>query len=621
MLPVAMAVAQRILIPIFDPAQASPFLKIAEALPPNGKVVALKVVCVPEEDSLSEGAEKAPTDRAALDKLKEQFPEDRIELRTLVRVSRKVSEGIVETVVGEGCDLLLLFWKGYASSQEQLFGVTIDKLLDQPPCNILVVRTPDIFDCRSILLPVRGGPHAEFALEVTSQLARVLKGEFTLLHCEPHEGELRHHNRPYLDFLNSLRFHPQIKRFLAVQAAPESAIMEEAKRHDLVILGAGAQTEPQAFFLGTVVEHIAQQLQKPLIVVKTPRPLHPWRPQPTDQQKPLSEKVDQWFAENSFHAKEFSDISKLVELKQKQGLTISLGLPALNEEETIRNIIRTIKSRLIDNCPLLDEIVLIDSNSTDDTVKIATDEGVPVFKHPEILPEYGSYRGKGEALWKSLHVLKGNLIVWIDTDIKNIHPGFVFGLVGPLLKEPNIQYVKGFYRRPIRVGEKLSASGGGRVTELTARPFLNLFYPELSGIVQPLAGEYAGRREILERVPFFTGYGVETGLLIDIYNSLGQSAIAQVDLGERIHRNQALPALSQMSFAIIQVFIQRLQEKNRLALLEDVSRSLKLVKANREAYSLEVREIHDMERPPMATLPEYQAAHRKPLESEGVNVT
>ena len=144
------------------------------------------------------------------------------------------------------------------------------------------------------------------------------------------------------------------------------------------------------------------------------------------------------------------------------------------------------------------------------------------------------------------------------------------------------------------------------MTELTARPFLNLFYPELSGIIQPLAGEYAGRREILERVPFFTGYGVETGLLIDIYNLLGPRAIAQVDLEERIHRNQSLPALSQMSFAIIQVFLQRLQEKNSIVLLEGISRSMKLVQSRRNAYALEVREITDHERPAMIAVPEYQ---------------
>jgi glucosyl-3-phosphoglycerate synthase len=148
----------------------------------------------------------------------------------------------------------------------------------------------------------------------------------------------------------------------------------------------------------------------------------------------------------------------------------------------------------------------------------------------------GTYRGKGEALWKSLHVTKGDIVAWIDTDITNIHPRFVYGLLGPLLRRPDVQYVKGFYQRPIKVNGQLQASGGGRVTELVARPLLNLFYPELSGVVQPLSGEYAGRREALMSVPFFTGYGVETGLLIDLHDRYGLAGIAQVDLEERVHQ-------------------------------------------------------------------------------------
>jgi glucosyl-3-phosphoglycerate synthase len=231
------------------------------------------------------------------------------------------------------------------------------------------------------------------------------------------------------------------------------------------------------------------------------------------------------------------------------------------------------------------------------------------------LPQYGSYRGKGEALWKSLYVLKGDLIIWIDTDIKNIHPGFVYGLVGPLLNEPEIKYVKGFYRRPIKLDGKTYAEGGGRVTELTARPLFNLFFPELSGLIQPLAGEYGGRREVLEQLPFFIGYGVETGLLIDLLSQFGLQAIAQVDLEERIHRNQSLSALSQMAFAIIQVFMQRLEEKNRIRLLEEVNQSMKLIKHQRRTYALEVKEIGDRERPAMVTLPEYRARREKKTSS------
>jgi glucosyl-3-phosphoglycerate synthase len=152
----------------------------------------------------------------------------------------------------------------------------------------------------------------------------------------------------------------------------------------------------------------------------------------------------------------------------------------------VGQVIATVKEALMDRVPLLDEIVLIDSNSADRTRAIAAALGVPVYIHEEILPQHGAFRGKGEALWKSLHVLRGDIIAWIDTDILNIDPRFVYGVLGPLLRAERVQYVKGFYRRPLHVGEQLQASGGGRVTELVARPMLNLFYPVLSGVVQPL---------------------------------------------------------------------------------------------------------------------------------------
>ncbi|HEX7195407.1 MAG TPA: glucosyl-3-phosphoglycerate synthase, partial [Candidatus Limnocylindria bacterium] len=284
---------------------------------------------------------------------------------------------------------------------------------------------------------------------------------------------------------------------------------------------------------------------------------------------------------------------------------ISVGLPALNEEKTIGTVIKRVKGALMERVPLIDQLVVIDSDSEDRTVEIATDLGVPVHRHPEILPEVGSHRGKGEALWKSLHVLDGDIVAWIDTDISNIQPRFVYGLLGPLLAEPKIQYVKGFYQRPIRDGDKLHAEGGGRVTELMARPLINLFFPELSGIIQPLSGEYAGRRELLERLPFFTGYAVEIGLLIDILDAAGLPAIGQVDLERRIHRNQPLPNLSQMSYVILQGAIRKLEERHRIELLTEVGRGMKLINSGKDQFNLEVREIGDEIRPPMVSLPAY----------------
>ncbi|NDJ86830.1 MAG: glucosyl-3-phosphoglycerate synthase [Chloroflexi bacterium] len=324
------------------------------------------------------------------------------------------------------------------------------------------------------------------------------------------------------------------------------------------------------------------------------------------QEEDLSTRVDRWFAENSFDGDEFNDLRMLMSWKEKQGETISVGLPALNEEETVGNVINVLKTALMDEIPLVDEIVLIDSDSTDNTVAIAEDCGIPVYKHPEILAEVGSVRGKGEALWKSLHVLKGDIIAWVDTDIKNIHPRFIYGILGPLLKHPHIQYVKGFYHRPIMVGDQLQAYGGGRVTELVARPLLNLFYPELSGVVQPLSGEYAGRRSALERVPFFSGYGVETGLLIDLHDLFGLDGIAQTNLRERVHHNQPLVGLSKMAFAIIQVFVSRLEGRYGVQLLDHANRSMKTILQTPERLALEVNDIGDKERPPMITIPVYR---------------
>jgi glucosyl-3-phosphoglycerate synthase len=221
------------------------------------------------------------------------------------------------------------------------------------------------------------------------------------------------------------------------------------------------------------------------------------------------------------------------------------------------------------------------------------------------------HNGKGEALWKSLLVTKGDIIAWIDTDIVNIHPRFVYGIIGPLLLNRNIQLVKGFYRRPLKVGNKVQAGGGGRVTELTARPLLNLFFPELSGIIQPLSGEYAGRREALERVPFFSGYGVETGLLIDIFEQFGLRALAQVDLKQRIHHNQELEALSKMSFEIIQTVLRKLELRFERSFIEEINKTMKLIKFSDGGYSLDVEEVAERERPPMLRIPAYQERLKK----------
>jgi glucosyl-3-phosphoglycerate synthase len=397
------------------------------------------------------------------------------------------------------------------------------------------------------------------------------------------------------------------------------AILRQAETHQVVVMGASAGPQDPNQIFGPIAEEIARRIDKGLVVVKTRLPgtatHQEWvqlygRAATVAEPPDISQIVDKWFAENTYDSREFENIEELVRLKRRQGVTISLGLPALNEEETIGPIVKCVKHELMEKHALLDEIVLIDSQSTDRTREICRDLGIPVYIHQEILPEQGSLRGKGEALWKSLHVLKGDIIAWIDTDIRNPHPRFVYGLLGPFLRDQRVQFVKGFYKRPIRgPGGVLQSTGGGRVTELMARPMMNLYYPELSGLIQPLAGEQAGRRAVLEQLPFFTGYGVETGLLIDLLLQYGLRSIGQVDLKRRVHRNQSLASLSVMSFVILQVVMKRLEQRHRLQLLSEVNTTMKLIQHERDRFHVELRQVGDVERPPIALIPEYQAAH------------
>ncbi|TAH51322.1 MAG: glucosyl-3-phosphoglycerate synthase, partial [Chloroflexota bacterium] len=438
--------------------------------------------------------------------------------------------------------------------------------------------------------------------------AKTCRAEITLLHATPRSLLQDQRVRALFQHLRSL---PEITRWHRSRGDAVGAILEHAKprAHQLMVIGASARTNAANKVPGTVTARLLDEAKIPVLVVKAKQKSAV--PMAADAELApvdytISVVVDKWFAENTFHAHEFEDIAQLVKLKEQQGLTISLGLPTLNEQETIGNVIKTMRQRFVEEFPLLDEIVVIDSDSTDRTIEIVERLGVPVVKHPDVLPQYGTWTGKGEALWNSLYVLRGDLIAWIDTDIVNIHPRFVYGILGPLIREPRLMYVKGFYQRPLQLGRKIQARGGGRVTELTARPLLNLFYPELSGFVQPLAGEYAGRRQALEQVPFFVGYGVETGLLIDLCTRFGLRALGQVDLEERVHRNQSLHSLSKMAFEITQVVMQRVGEARGVELVEQLNRSMKLIRYEDDDFDLDVADIQIHERPPMATIPEYK---------------
>jgi glucosyl-3-phosphoglycerate synthase len=617
---------ERILIPLANPRTAADLVRIGAALvAPGGTLTALSIVEVPEGMPLSEGATRARQARRLLQRVLE-FTPDGVDLRTVVRIGRRAPEGIVELAAEDEADLVIFGWGGRPAGRQdggELFSPTIDEVLRDAPCDIAVVKQRGMTEVRRIVVPVRGGPHADLALRFASALGRSFGAEVDALHVVP----------PGLDPL----LRAQTERALAMLVRQQggdgpqarvieggdvgAAILAEAADSELVVMGASAPAATDGSPFGQLPESVAQGGAGPTVIVVRTREVP--STQTFEQRAAQAEtmeaaeraastgrsvpaRVDRWFAESSFHHQEFGDLRRLMTLKEQQGVTISAILPTLNESATIADIVRRARTELMEKVPFLDELLVIDSDSDDDTRELAEAEGARVVRHPEVLSRYGSYRGKGEALWKSLYETSGDLVVWSDTDIRDWHPRFLYGTVGPLLTESRIGYVKAFYQRPIVEGGQLKEGGGGRVTELVARPLINLFFPELSGYIQPLSGEYAGRREHLERIPFFTGYAVEIGHLIDLVDRLGLNGLGQVDLDIRIHRNQELEGLSRMSFVILQAVMKRLEERRRARLFAELGSTMKLPRSGPNELSLEVIELADAERPPMVRIPEYR---------------
>ncbi|MFJ2475205.1 glucosyl-3-phosphoglycerate synthase [Streptomyces sp. NPDC087659] len=309
----------------------------------------------------------------------------------------------------------------------------------------------------------------------------------------------------------------------------------------------------------------------------------------------MLEEVERWLARRSWSVAD-RPLDRL--LSAKQDTTVSVVLPALNEEATVGEIVTVIRRELMtDAVPLVDELVVVDSGSTDRTAEVAARAGARVVHRDAILPRVPAVPGKGEVLWRSLLVTDGDIVCFVDADLKEFSADFVSGIVGPLLTDPEVQFVKAMYDRPL--GD--TPGQGGRVTELVARPLLNLHWPQLAGFVQPLGGEYAARRSLLERLPFPVGYGVELGLLVDALHTVGLDALAQVDVGVRLHRHQDGQALGRMAAAIYRTAQLRLSRGHL------VRPALTQFERGEDGFVPRTHAVDTEERPPMADIAEYAA--------------
>ncbi|MEU9763847.1 glucosyl-3-phosphoglycerate synthase [Streptomyces sp. NPDC047985] len=319
----------------------------------------------------------------------------------------------------------------------------------------------------------------------------------------------------------------------------------------------------------------------------------------------MLEEVERWLTRRSWSAAD-RPLDSLLAAKAKDPRrgSVSVVLPALNEEATVGGIVTTIRRELMEKSRLVDELVVIDSGSTDATAKVAGEAGARVVHRDDILPRIPAVPGKGEVLWRSLLVTRGDIVCFVDADLREFSADFVSGIVGPLLTDPEVCFVKAMYDRPFGDGPTGPALGGasgqgGRVTELVARPLLNLHWPRLAGFVQPLGGEYAARRSLLEQLPFPVGYGVELGLLVDALHTVGLDALAQVDVGVRRHRHQDGQALGRMAAAIYRTAQLRLSRGHL------VRPSLTQFERGKNGFVPRTHAVDTEERPPMREIEEY----------------
>ncbi|MDX3802099.1 glucosyl-3-phosphoglycerate synthase [Streptomyces sp. AK04-3B] len=308
----------------------------------------------------------------------------------------------------------------------------------------------------------------------------------------------------------------------------------------------------------------------------------------------MLEEVERWLSTRSWSLTD-RPLHRILAAKQRTGQSVSVVLPALNEEETVGEIVAVIRHDLMLQVPLVDELVVVDSGSTDRTSEVAAAAGARVVHRDEILPRLPAVPGKGEVLWRSLLVTRGDVVCFVDADLREFSSDFVSGIVGPLLTDPDVDLVKAMYDRPLGG----AAGQGGRVTELMARPLLNMHWPQLAGFVQPLGGEYAARRSLLEQLPFPVGYGVELGMLVDALHLVGLDALAQVDVGVRKHRHQDGQALGRMAAAIYRT------AQLRLARGHLVRPALTQFERGPDGFEPHTYSVDTEERPPMADVSEY----------------
>ncbi len=674
-----------VLVPMLNLGVADDMLQLAailaagsgtpDATPDHARphVVVLGIVEVPPGEPLTTGLDMARSYRALLDFLPSevQVGDRHIRVDHLVKVAHDVPSAVEQAVQDEKASIVLFYWKGHARDPKRhLYGATLDAVLKRPPCDVVLARPEAWRDSKRILLPVRGGPSAEQALNLATLIAEHTHLPLTVMHniTPPSdvEGEIAStgSEEPYAVFTHYLQeikasVTVQINSLLTMESNAAAALLKEARRDDLVIMGmapspvrshgSDAETYP-------VPLRMSGDKGPPLLVLRTAEPVdidHYTRTARTRRARKSNGDTpfERWFVENTYHGDEFKDADEFLRLKQASNQTLSVALLTFNDAERIYSLITGMKKALTEIHPIADQIAVIDAGSSDDTADIARSLGVEVYQAEGILADRGALYGRGESWWKSLAVLRGDLLVWLDPRARRFHPSSAISLAGPLLRVPSLQLVKAFVSdHAVGVGKKdapgatedmpIDINWGGsamprreagmaahvRVQALSLQDMLGLdsavmaalppqtilqtLFPSLAGVMSPFGRDIAGRRDAMLSVPVMTGENFELGLLLSIAAQYGTRSIAQVELSHAVPAPPPRPGL-RSALDILQVLSARLESNPKMRrFVTELTERLRDETEGRgrstaraaSVPAIEVRALAPVERPPMRTL-------------------
>ncbi|MDQ3704376.1 MAG: hypothetical protein M3437_03980 [Chloroflexota bacterium] len=659
------------------------------------RIVVLGVVEVPADQPLTTGMDMARSYRALFDFLPPEVDAGgrHVRVERLVKVARDVPTAVRQAVEEEHAGLVLAHWKGHPRNPKRhVYGHILDDLLRDPPCDIMLTRPDGWRDCGRVLLPVRGGPSAEQALDVALLLAEHGGMHLAVMHNVPasrvgtgplKEGMLKKtptgplgeaqvaadamETGPYVDFneyLDSVAEASlvQIERIATVSESATTAVLGEVQAEDLVIMGVGAFSEREGKHGGggapTLPATVAASTRAPILLLRTretldlakyarkgnvPQVRNAWMDMP----------FEYWFVENTYHGDEFRDPEEFLKLKQATGLSISVGLLTSNDARHLHSMITGLRKVLVEMHPLADQIAVVDAGSGDETLEIARSLGVEAYSVPEILPDEGSLHGRGESWWKSLAVLRGDIVVWLDPRATRFHPSAALALAGPLLRNANLQLVKAFsltqhdthgaatpkeqegrrgegqgpasldvswggfvvpkrdgawpFARRIRVQalkpSDLAALTPAQFAALPPRTILQVLSSSLAGVVDPFGRDYAARREAMLSIPVFSGPNLELGMLLSVASRWGSRSLAQVELRHAQPGPPPQPGL-RIAIDVLQVLAHRLEDDQLAGIASEIAARLQneLQGPAGPGTGIEVRALNPVERPPMSTV-------------------